>query len=600
MSNGLRGPAVESIPAVTDHTATPHHHAWRRRWRRWLAFGLIATVAPASAELVLSGTNDAQAANIRLLSQLDELECDAAPWLIRFRFERLNAEIARALEGLGFYSATWDTSLRFDETCWRAVADIAPGPPLLLREFSYRVAGEAAADPALGALAEGSALVPDAPFDHAAYGRLKRQVTALAAERGYFDGVFRRAAIDVYRDLNVADVELDFDSGARYHFGALNIEQSLLDEELVRRYTRWTQGEPYSAGALAALSDRLQSSGYFNQVIVEPLVPESYGPVNVVARLEGSGRATYSVGAGYSTDVGPRLRVGYEDRRVNSRGHQLSGDLIASPVVSELSATYRQPLADPTVEWLSYTVGIRGEDTDTAEADSLTAGIRRIRRLGRGWLRTDSLELIVSDYTVGSVEDRARLVMPGTAISRERSDDPINPSRGYRLTLAVRGTARAIGANTRFLQVTADGKWITSIGEHYRLIARTSLGLTAERNFEELPPSVRFFAGGNESVRGFAFETLGPTNADGVVVGGTQLAVASLEVDRHIAGNLALAAFVDAGNAFDGSDIDARVAAGLGIKWRSPVGPLRFYVASPLNDDDARDVRIHVSLGPDL
>ena len=594
----MNGPCG-SYPAPNPGRSTAHARGRLALPSALLALLLTAPAGPATAALQISGASDAQAANIRLLTSLADLDCAAPAWLVRLRYRQLDADVRRALEGLGHYNASWEHTLTFSEECWDVELAVVAGPPLVVREITFTVSGDAEDDTNLTSLASSSGLAPAQTFSHAAYGNLKRAVTARAAERGYFDGEFLRAAIDVHVAENAADIELAYDSGRRYPYGELTLSQDLLNEDLVLRYAQWVPGEPYTASGLAALSDRLQSSGYFDQVIVEPIVPDAYGPVDVVAKLDGHGRATYSVGAGYSTDIGPRLRSGYEDRRVNARGHQLSGDLTVSPVLSEISATYRRPLADPTIEWLSYNVGFQAEDTDTAEAESITAGLRRVRRLGGGWLRTDSFRLVVEDYTVGSVTDRARLVLPGVAFGRERSDDPINPSNGYRLSLTARGTSEALGSSTEFVQLLADAKWVRSLGSGYRVLTRLGLGVTFEQDFSELPPSVRFFAGGNESVRGFGFETLGPTDEDGVVIGGSQLATASVEVDRNVYRSVALAAFVDAGNAFDGDNIEARVAAGLGVKWRSPVGPLRLYVARPLNFDE-RDLRIHISLGPDL
>src|SRR5690606_39164081 len=132
-----------------------------------------------------------------------------------------------------------------------------------------------------------------------------------------------------------------------------------------------------------------------------------------------------------------------------------------------------------------------------------------------------------------------------------------------------------------------------------RFIVRARGGITWEREFAQLPPSVRFFAGGDNSVRGYAFEALGPTDDSGEVIGGSKLLTASFEYEHPLTGRWSLAAFVDSGNAFNGSDLDAKTGAGLGGRWQSPLGPVRLDLAVPL-DDDERSFRIHVSLGPDL
>jgi translocation and assembly module TamA len=112
---------------------------------------------------------------------------------------------------------------------------------------------------------------------------------------------------------------------------------------------------------------------------------------------------------------------------------------------------------------------------------------------------------------------------------------------------------------------------------------------------------VRFFAGGDTSVRGYAYKSLGPTDPFGNVVGGENLLVGSIELDQLIADNWALAAFIDSGNAYDElKEFDTATGVGVGIRWFSPLGPIRFDVAVPLEQGAPDDYRIHITLGPDL
>ena len=110
---------------------------------------------------------------------------------------------------------------------------------------------------------------------------------------------------------------------------------------------------------------------------------------------------------------------------------------------------------------------------------------------------------------------------------------------------------------------------------------------------------MRFFAGGDQSIRGYDYHSLGPEDADGNVIGGSSLLTGSIEYEHRLFGNYYGAAFVDAGNAFDGTDLNAVVGAGVGIKWRSPIGPIRLYVAHPFSLDET-GIKLHVSVGVDL
>jgi translocation and assembly module TamA len=125
------------------------------------------------------------------------------------------------------------------------------------------------------------------------------------------------------------------------------------------------------------------------------------------------------------------------------------------------------------------------------------------------------------------------------------------------------------------------------------------VGAMAVSNFSDLPPELRFFAGGDRSVRGFDYQQIGDTNDTGGVIGGRYLAVASAEMEYYIPQGYGVAAFVDAGDAFNDQP-NSNVGAGLGLRWKSPVGLLRLDVARPVVTDLNTAWRVHLIIGPDL
>ncbi len=190
-------------------------------------------------------------------------------------------------------------------------------------------------------------------------------------------------------------------------------------------------------------------------------------------------------------------------------------------------------------------------------------------------------------------------MLPAIAFDHKSADRDLYPNNGRRLSVELRAADQALGSSTSLIQLVARARWIKSLNDKTRLLARLSAGITAKDTLQEIPASLRFFAGGDESIRGFGYETLGPVDSDGDVVGGSHLLVAAIELERHIKGNFFGAIFVDGGNAFNDTDVDAALSTGLGVKWRSPVGPVRVYLGHPLNKS-SRSVRLHVSLGADL
>ena len=405
--------------------------------------------------------------------------------------------------------------------------------------------------------------------------------------------------IDVYPDEHAADVMLRFDSGPRYAFGRTELTQEVLTERLATSYLTFREGEPYDTRQLTDVYAALANSGYFRTIDVRPLAPDpATRTIPIAVALTSAARTQTSYGVGFSTDTGPRFRFGRNNTRFNERGHQFGINAQLSPVVSELTANYRLPLESRT-EWLNFDAGVEREDTDTSESKRLELGARRVHERRGDWTRTEMLSLRVEDFAVADQASRARLLMPGVDWTRIRADNEIRPMIGSRLSLEVRGASDNLVSDTSFAQVIAQGKWIWATPRGQRFLVRGQLGATAEREFAELPASVRFFAGGDNSVRGYSFESLGPLDADGNVIGGSSLATGSFEFEQPLRERWSLAFFVDSGNAFQESRIDAKTGVGLGGRWQSPLGPIRIDLAHAL-DGDGRDWRVHVSLGPDL
>jgi translocation and assembly module TamA len=560
-----------------------------------LAFG-----SSARAEVELLGVGGVVADNVHAFLTIDEQACDADQRIVRREFAAAPAQIESALQAFGFYAAALESSLEFATDCWTAEFRIVAGDPVRVRALDIQVAGAANGDPAFVAARNSTALRTGEPLRHAAYEQLKQQFLNLARDRGYPNARYAASRIDIYPPDLAADVTLHFESGERYRFGELVVRQDVLRDEFVAAFITIRPGDPYNSALLTAAYVALIDSGYFDVVDVRPEPPNhERQTIDVTISLTGAPRRLISYGVGFSTDTGPRLRFGRNIRRWNDRGHQFGVNAQLSPVISEATVNYRYPFGDPRFEWVSFDGGVKREDTETAESESLELGVRRVLERPGGWSRTHLVSLLVEEFEVGDQEGRSRLLMPGIDWSRLRSDHALRPMNGSRVQFRVRGGGNALGSDTSFAQAIAEAKWIRSLPSRARIILRGQLGLTLEDEFEDLPPSVRFFAGGDNSIRGYEFESLGPENAEGKVIGGSGIAVASVEYEHPIRERWSIALFVDAGNAFADSSFDSKTGAGLGARWQSPLGPIRIDIGFPLGEPD-RNARLHVTLGPDL
>jgi len=559
---------------------------------------VVEPAAPAP-EVIIEGLEPDLEQNVRAHLALDDEPCEAPAWRLRRLHARASAEIGRALRAFGHYAPRVRKELSLDPPCWRARFEVAPGPPVRVTRVDVQALGPAAADPAFGRLLGGLPMREGDVLHHGRYEALKRAIGSLAAERGYFDGRFVEHELRVDPERRAAEIRVTYQSGERYRFGRVDIEQEVLDAELVERFVALGPGDFYDAADVAALNAALNDSGYFSRVDVRPRIDRAEdGAVPVDVSLAARAQHGFSAGAGAATDTGPRGTLSYANRRVNRGGHRFSLSTTVSFIEANLGAEYRIPLADPRTEWLALQAGYLLEDSDPTESETLKLGVTRTRTRG-AWLETQFLEALREDFTVADEEDTVTLLIPGLSWSRTVSDSPLRPSRGWRARLELRGSHDAIGSDAAFFQVRSAAKWVRRVPTGGRVLVRGDLGATLTGDVSLLPASQRFFAGGDNSVRGYGFRDLGPRNRLGQVIGGRYLVAGSIEYEHPLRERWGVAAFVDSGNALDDGELELKTGAGAGLRWHSPIGPVRLDLAFPLDDPD-RVFRFHLSMGPDL
>jgi translocation and assembly module TamA len=569
---------------------------------RAIFFGLqmlTTFAAPAAAEVVLNGVTDPQAANIRAFLSLADLECDAPPWLVRWQAGQADAEITSSLEALGYYGARIVDSLEFPtDGCWRAAFQITPGDPVIVRAVDVTVDEPLIKEPSIADLVANAGRLKDKPLNHAQYEDVKRGLLEAAQAMGYLGAAFKVSEVRVEPDALRASVKLDLAGGTRYTFGEIEIVGDFLNPRLVRAYIPFHTGDPYDAALVARLRRNLADSGYFGRSFVTADVDAAVERA-VPIRIELYPRArawTYAFGVGYATDTGPRIRADAHNDLVNFSGHRASVTSVLSPERSSLDLQYRIPHLNPLDDWFIFDAGLAHLESSTSTSDIERIGARHTYQQ-HAWVETDFVDLTHEDFKIADENGHSRLVLLGTTWTLLRRDQPNRPTEGYHVDLTLRGAAQALGSDTDVAQVIANGKLIEGVTDSVRLIMRTTAGWTWKDKFADLPPSIRFFAGGDASIRGYAFQSVGPER-DGNVIGGSRLLTGSLELDYAFRPQWSVAAFVDSGSAYD-DEPTFFTGVGMGIRWYSPVGPIRVDVAHPL-DDPSRQWRLYITIGPDL
>lgn len=569
--------------------------------RGLLALALSAlcplALAKASLEVKVSPANAELKANIEaFIGSLGDRDETALR-----RFRRAAEEQARqAAQALGYYQAEIDSQVRPGKDPVLQLG-VQPGEPVRLRQVTVRVEGEAAGLKAFK-VPKSKALAPGEPLNHGLYEDAKKLIQSQALRYGFFDGRFRSQRLDIDPRAGVADIELIYDSGLRYALGRVAFDgDTPFDPDLLARLVPFPPNTPYDADQVAKLSQNLQASGYFEEVRVDAQPEPGAGRlIPVKVRLGAVKPRTLGLGVGFSTDVGPRARANWTRHWINPQGHRLGAESEISTARQSVGTWYEIPLDPPLTDSLRFTSGFQREQLTDVESRRFTLGSQWQSKLPDDWQRVVSLrwEQEIYDFGDGSPNGRSSFLIPGIGYSVTRSDNRLDPNQGYHLQLDVRAAKEGVLSDADMTYASAMAKGLYTLPGGHRLLGRVQAGGIATTDYGAIPPSLRFFAGGDQSVRGYDYQTLSPEDRQGNKVGGRYMVVGSAEYQYPIAERWRIAAFVDRGNAVNNLKDKLKTGAGIGVRWVSPVGPIRLDLAKAL--DDPGGFRIHFSMGPEL
>ena len=581
--------------------------------------------------------------NVRVSLSLDDaVGKDVSGRRLGYLLREAEAEAREALEPFGYYSPTI-TVQRSDRSApvgaesetrpaSTAAADdsldtaraargerklsvaihVELGEPVRVRGFNIGVDGAGAGDKAIHAALDAFTPKPGAVLDHRLYESGKSQVGRALASRGYFDADFASHRVEVTRAEHAADIDLRWTSGERYLLGDATFSQApkqIIRDELLHKLVRWDRGDAYDEAELDRLRRSLVGLDYFGLVDVASKPEDAHDKlVPVQVDLTPAPRSIYTTGLSYGTVSGPGVRFGVERRYLNSRGHKALAQVDYARDRKTLTLQYRVP----AFAWLDgwYTASLQAADVVDDYVDS-----RRIELVGsRSGQYNDRLNLVAAMHVLRErwayftltkptqTYQYASFAYPSLRAEYIDVDNRLAPRRGAGGTLTLRGGMGGSDFSTSFAQALATVQWFHGFDADSRLIVRGEAGHTFTEELLDLPPSLRFYAGGDRSVRGYGWHEIGPrvNTANGYYyTGAANVLTTSVEYERYFKGPWGASVFVDSGSAFDGTSPDMHTGVGLGLRWRSPVGPVRIDIAHGLDDPDS-SFTLHLNIGADL
>ena len=618
----------------------------RRRHRRpqWLAVCLLgASLAHAAGVNVeVRGGDEELRANVLAYLSFEryrkggvELNADTVERL----HNRVEREVQEALRPFGYYEPKVDSSVTEQgHNEWRVVVNISTGEPVLVEHIDVRVDGPGETDPLFERILQHLPLHAGDRLNHAAYEAIKSDLQRTATTYGYLDAKLIRNELVVDPPNHKANIALELETGQRYRFGVTTIEQHVVSDKLVRRYLRYRQGEPYDLTQVLRTQFALDDSQYFANLEVLPGDPDRQAlivPVNIHA--DPSRRHRYSFGAGYATDTGVRGTLGFEDRHINTLGHSFSVEVQAAQVTKYYVQThYRMPVGDPALENISLNASIEQQTLADVTAITQSAG-PSFTAVSGGWQHVWQLNAVrtISEDINGS--DTQRLLVPELDLASVPKGYLGEPLFGHPFFAELKGSDAVLGSDANFIQLRVQTEKVFRLGRKWHLLLRDEAGATLVSRFSQLPAVYRFFAGGDNSVRGFAYNELSPLepvcarSSTGQILltasgacqtepgqyiksGGKDLVTGTVEVIRDLPRNLGIATFFDYGNAlnsFGRPPCQAAAAGepaicspfiqysvGIGLRVRLPVMTLGIDIAQPLSVNAGP--RLHINFSPKL
>ncbi len=569
----------------------------------WAALLMASASTAAPVRLQVEGLSGALQKNVR--AQLSTIQVDEVTPDRRFR-ARVDDAIRKGLKALGYYEPTIDFELREPPAgvavrcCWRASN---PGEPVRIGATNVILRGGARDDKEYLALLKKRPAVGTV-LNHNDYDSFKKGLTSVALRRGYFDSEYKKSQLGVSVERRQAFWDIDYDSGTRYRFGDVTFAGSQIREEYLQNLVPFKKGDYYQSSDVAELSRRLSATGWFNSVVVAPEFEKSRQTKVLPLRGVVSPRIknTVEVGAGYSTDVGPRLKANWRKPWINSYGHSLTTSTSISAPEQQLDFSYKMPLLkNPLEQYYLVQGGFKRTDLNDTEADSTTLAVSRYWDLSSGWQRAINLRWSLDHFTQANVTHTTMLLYPGVMLSRTRSRGGLMPTWGDSQRYSIDYSDTAWGSDVDFVVLQAQNAWIRTLYDKHRFVARGNLGWIETNDFERVPPDLRFFAGGDRSIRGYKYKSISPENDKGKLTGASKLATGSLEYQYNVTGKWWGAVFVDSGEAVnDIKQSNFKTGAGVGVRWQSPVGPIKLDFAVPVGDKEEHGLQFYIGLGPEL
>ncbi|MEQ5874099.1 outer membrane protein assembly factor [Pseudoalteromonas sp. NFXS39] len=510
------------------------------------------------------------------------------------------SQVEMSLKALGYYKPT--IKISFDNAEQLLIVNVERGPVTRVADIKVTITGSGKDDAEFMSVVNSIKIKQGDFLNHGKYEAARKRIESQLLELGYFDAKWHEHKLAVSLKNNNARVIFNVDTGPRYQFGDITIGSETPAEKYIRSLAEFKQGQPYKATEISDYNLALSSTPYFASVRVYADIAKRKNnqvPINVDVLHKPAN--SFEVGGGYSTDLGPKVRFKWTKPWITEDGHYLESNLNVSERQQDISIGYTVPVDDPNDDLWRFSLGYKLEDELTNDLYSriFTGQLQRQWLTDDDWVRTAFLRRDYETYRIGDEEQSAKMLMPGISYAKKDTEGGTTPYKGYQWMMSAEFGLKDMMSSTNILRLQLQNAWLTTFADRHMLFLRANLGAMLVDNINEVPLSLRFYAGGDQSVRGFAYESISPEDEKGRLIGGKYLMSGTVEYNYQFAEHWRAALFVDSGTATNDFTDRVEVGAGFGFRYLTPVGPVRIDHAWGLTKE-SKSTRLSITIGPEI
>jgi translocation and assembly module TamA len=471
---------------------------------------------------------------------------------------------------------------------------IHKGPQIHIASVHIEIKGEGAKHNQLVALVKGTPIHIGDPLRTEQYKKFKLKLINTAENLGYLHTSFTKAEILVDTKKQIAQIEIIFNTGPLYYFGQVQFEPTNISPELLHRFVPFRPGQFYSTTKVLNFNNALSDSGYFSSVLIQPMITEDQ-IIPVEVHLKPTSKYSYSLGVGYGTDTGIRGRAGLHVVPVNRFGHKFNALAQGSLIQNAIQAQYVIPGQNPVTDQYSLTGNFSTLNYTIGYGNAFLISLAQQHNTDF-FNRSLSINALYEGFNYALQPNTSQsMLYPKATISFIRKENPLFSPTGFNITINGLGANQLTLSTINFAQTSIDVKaayWIETW--RLRLYGHTIQGITATNDINRLPLSLALLLGGNDNLKGYSFNSIGP---------GRIISYGGFEIQKETKPNWYLVGLFDAGDVFNPTVKQTQYDVGAALMWVSPIGPIKIGFAQPVSNHMKRlstYPRLLITMGPSL